>query len=57
MSKKVFTLISGLVVAAQTAGVAIVTFMEPEHAAEINAAIVLGCDTVIAICSKFVSPE
>ena len=57
MSKKVFTLISGLVVAAQTAGVAVVTYMEPEHAAEINAAIVLGCDTVIAICSKFISPE
>ena len=54
MSKKTFTLVCSLIVAAQTAGVAIVTYLEPSHAAAINSAIVIGCDAVVAICSKFV---
>ena len=44
MSKKVFALVSGIVGALQTAGVAIVTYTAPESA-------------TIEICNLFVKPE
>lgn len=57
MSKKVFTLVCSIVVALQTIGVALVTFYQPNHATEINSAIVIGCDAVIAICNLFKEPD
>lgn len=38
MSKKMFALVSGVVGALQTAGVAVVTYLSPEMATQINAA-------------------
>ena len=57
MSKKVFALVSGIVGAAQTAGVAIVTYTSPENATVINSAIVIAGAAIIEICNLFVKPE
>jgi ethanolamine utilization microcompartment shell protein EutL len=57
MSKKVFALVSGIVGALQTAGVAIVTYTSPENATVINSAIVAAGAAVIEICNLFVKPE
>ena len=57
MSKKVFALISGIVGALQTAGVAIVTYIAPENATAINSAIVVVGAAIIEVCTKFVKPE
>jgi ethanolamine utilization microcompartment shell protein EutL len=57
MSKKVFALVSGIVGALQTAGVAIVTYTAPENATVINSAIVDAAAAVIEICNLFVKPE
>ena len=57
MSKKVFALVSGIVGAAQTAGVAIVTYTSPDFATAINSAIVIAGAAIIEICNLFVSPE
>ena len=57
MSKKIFMLVSGIVGALQTAGVAIVTYLSPENATLINSAIVAAGATIIEICSKFVEEE
>ena len=57
MSKKVFALISGIVGALQTAGVAIVTYIAPESATAINSAIVVVGAAIIEVCTKFVKPE
>jgi hypothetical protein len=54
MSKKVFALVSGIVGALQTIGVAIVTYTSPENATAINSAIVIAGTAVIEICTKFV---
>ena len=53
MSKKVFTLVSGIVGALQTAGVAIVTYTSPENATIINSAIVAAGAAIIEICNMF----
>jgi ethanolamine utilization microcompartment shell protein EutL len=53
MSKKTFNLITGIVGALQTAGVAIVTYMNPEYATAINSAIVIAGAAVIEICNLF----
>lgn len=42
MTKKTFALVSGIVGAVQTIGVAIVTYTNPEYAAAINSAIVIA---------------
>ena len=55
MSKKVFMLVSGIVGALQTAGVAIVTYTSPENATIINSAIVAAGAAIIEICNMFVA--
>ena len=55
MSKKVFMLVSGIVGALQTAGVAIVTYSSPENATLINSAIVAAGAAIIEICNMFVT--
>jgi len=57
MTKKVFALVSGIVGALQTAGVAIVTYTSPENATVINSAIVIVGAAIIEICNLFVKPE
>ena len=54
MSKKTFTLITGLVGALQTAGVAVVTYTAPEMATAINSAIVIVGTAIIEACNLFV---
>jgi ethanolamine utilization microcompartment shell protein EutL len=54
MSKKTFNLITGIVGALQTAGVAIVTYTSPEYATAINSAIVIAGTAAIEICNLFV---
>ena len=54
MSKKTFTLISGIVGALQTIGVAIVTYTEPSYATAINSAIVIAGTAIIEVCTQFV---
>lgn len=54
MSKKTFALISGIVGALQTAGVAIVTYTSPEFATAINSAIVIVGAAVIEACNLFI---
>ena len=53
MSKKVFNLVTGIVGALQTAGVAIVTYTEPAYATAINSAIVVAGTAIIEICNLF----
>ena len=55
MSKKVFMLVSGIIGALQTAGVAIVTYTSPENATIINSAIVAAGAAIIEICNMFVT--
>ena len=57
MNKKVFALVSGIVGALQTAGVAIVTYTTPEDATAINSAIVIAGTAIIEICNLFVKTE
>ena len=57
MSKKAFQLVSGIVGALQTIGVAIVTYASPEYATAINSAIVIAGAAVIEICTQFVKEE
>ena len=54
MSKKVFNLVTGIVGALQTIGVAVVTYTNPEYATAINSAIVIAGTAVIEICNLFV---
>lgn len=53
MSKKVFTLVSGIVTGLQTIGVAIVTYTSPEYATAINSSIVIAGGAIIEICNLF----
>jgi ethanolamine utilization microcompartment shell protein EutL len=57
MSKKVFNLVTGIVGALQTIGVAVVTYTSPGYATAINSAIVIAGTAVIEICNLFVKPE
>lgn len=57
MSKKMFTLITGIVGALQTAGVAIVTYTAPESATAINSAIVIVGTAIIEACNLFVKED
>ena len=57
MSKKVFALVSGIVGALQTAGVAIVTYTSPENATVINSAIVAAGAAIIEVCNMFVNSD
>ena len=54
MSKKTFNLITGIIGALQTVGVAIVTYTEPAYATAINSAIVIAGTAAIEICNLFV---
>ena len=53
MSKKVFNLVTGIVGALQTVGVAIVTYTEPAYATAINSAIVIAGTAILEICNLF----
>ena len=57
MSKKAFNLVTGIVGALQTAGVAIVTYMDASNATVINSAIVAAGAAIIEVCSMFVKTE
>ena len=57
MSKKVFNLVTGIVGALQTIGVALVTYAEPSYATAINSAIVIVGTAIIEACSQFVKAE
>ena len=57
MSKKVFNLVTGIIGAVQTIGVAIVTYVGPEYATAINSAIVIAGTAAIEICNLFVKEE
>lgn len=57
MTKKVFALVSGIVGALQTAGVAVVTYTAPEYATAINSAIVIVGAAIIEACNLFVKAE
>lgn len=57
MSKKLATLISALLGAFGTAGIAVVTYVEPSNAALINGAISLGVSTAITIIESFAKPS
>ena len=50
-------MVSGIVGALQTAGVAIVTYTSPENATVINSAIVIVGAAIIEACNLFVKPE
>lgn len=57
MSKKVFALVSGIVGALQAAGVAIVTYANPEYSTAINSAIVIVGTAIIEACNLFVKEQ
>lgn len=57
MTKKMFALISGIVGALQTAGVAVTTYMSPENATIINSAIVAAGAAIIEILNLFVKEQ
>lgn len=57
MSRKTFNLITGIVGALQTIGVAIVTYTETGNATAINSAIVVIGTAIIEACSQFVKTE
>ena len=57
MSKKVFALVSGIIGALQTAGVAVVTYTTPEYATAINSSIVIIGAAIIEACNLFVKSE
>lgn len=57
MSKKVFNLVTGIVGALQTVGVAIVTYTEPAFATAINSSIVIAGTAIIEICNLFTKSE
>ena len=54
MSKKTFNLVTGIIGALQTIGVAIITYIEPAYATAINSAIVIAGTAAIEICNLFV---
>ncbi len=57
MSKKMFALVSGIIGALQTAGVAIVTYTAPENATAWNSAIVIIGTAAIEVCNLFTKAE
>ena len=57
MSKKVFTLVIGIVTGLQTIGVAVVTYASPEYVTAINSSIVIAGGAIIEICNLFVKTE
>ena len=57
MNKKTFNLITGIIGALQTVGVAIVTYTEPAYATAINSAIVIAGPAAIEICNLFTKEE
>jgi hypothetical protein len=57
MSKKTFNLVTGIVGALQTIGVAIVTYTDTANATAINSAIVIVGTAIIEACSQFIESE
>ena len=54
MSKKVYTLVVGVIGGLSTIGVALVTFFDPAYATAINASIGIGATAIVEIVSQFV---
>lgn len=57
MSKKVFSLVSGVIGGLETIGVAVVTYLSPEYAMQINSAIVIVGTAAIEVCNLFVKTD
>ena len=57
MKKKTFNLVAGVIGGVQTIAIAIVTFVQPAYAVQINAAIGVAGTATIEICSLFVKNE
>lgn len=57
MKKRTFNLVTGVIGGVQTIGIAVVTFVQPDYAVQINAAIGAAGTAAIEICSLFVKKE
>ena len=57
MSKKVYSLVTGIVGGVSTIAIAIVTFVAPLHATLINTAIGIALTATLEICNLFVKSE
>ena len=54
MNRKVFNLVSTLIGATQAVSAAVVTYISPEHAVEINSSIVIVSTASIKVHSQFI---
>lgn len=57
MKKKTFNLVAGVIGGVQTIAIAVVTYVQPAYAVQINAAIGVAGTAAIEICSLFVKTE
>lgn len=57
MKKKTFNLVAGVIGGVQTIAIAVITFVQPAYAVQINAAIGVAGTAAIEICSLFVKSE
>ena len=57
MSKKMYNLVLGITGGVATITTAVVTYIQPEYAVQIVAAIGIGSTAVTEICSLFVKTE
>lgn len=57
MKKKTFNLLAGVIGGVQTIAIAVITFVQPVYAVQINAAIGVAGTAAIEICSLFVKTE
>lgn len=53
MKKKTFNLVAGVIGGVQTIAIAVITFIQPAYAVQINAAIGVAGTAAIEICSLF----
>lgn len=54
MKKKTFNLVAGVIGGVQTIAIAIVTFVHPAYAVQINAAVGIVGTAAIEVCTLFV---
>jgi len=57
MNKKTFNLVAGVIGGVQTIAIAVVTFIQPAYAVQINASIGIVGTAAIEVCSLFVKTE
>lgn len=57
MKKKTFNLVAGIIGGVQTVAIAIITYIQPAYAVQINAAIGVAGTAAIEVCSLFVKTE